>query len=147
MSVVRLEIDTWRLSESDRIKASEMWPELATEEKFPICKDLIVEYDEIPMWVGEIHAISIKPIKKIKFVRPDAPNLGSGNPEEVREFIKNVNQVVLPGYDLLGYNEIDYRENCCTTEIQHLLDEGWRIIAVLPQHGQRRPDYILVRKR
>ena len=37
-------------------------------------------------------------------------------------------------------------EDACTNALQENLDNGWRIIAVCPQ-PQRRPDYILGRKR
>lgn len=52
--------------------------------------------------------------------------------------------VHLSGNALSLYNELMLAEDCCTDELQHRLDEGWRIIAACPQ-PQRRPDYILGR--
>jgi hypothetical protein len=46
---------------------------------------------------------------------------------------------------LLHINQVAYANDKCTEELQELLNEGWRIIAVCPQPDQRRPDYILGR--
>lgn len=52
-----------------------------------------------------------------------------------------------PGNVLLAVNEVDYFLNYCTEELQERLDEGWRILAICPQRDQRRPDYIMGRRR
>lgn len=51
-----------------------------------------------------------------------------------------------PGPSLLNVDETLLMEDACTSALQENLDNGWRIIAVCPQ-PQRRPDYILGRKR
>ena len=51
----------------------------------------------------------------------------------------------LPNIGLLSINEVTWRDDACTEEIQRLLEEGWRIVAVCPPNGARRPDYILGR--
>lgn len=51
-----------------------------------------------------------------------------------------------PGPSLLNVNETLLMEDACTDALQENLDNGWRIIAVCPQ-PQRRPDYILGRRR
>ena len=51
-----------------------------------------------------------------------------------------------PGPNLLNVNETLLMEDACTDALQENLDDGWRIIAVCPQ-PQRRPDYVLGRKK
>ena len=51
-----------------------------------------------------------------------------------------------PGPSLLNVDETLLMENACTDELQENLDNGWRILAVCPQ-PQRRPDYVLGRKK
>lgn len=46
---------------------------------------------------------------------------------------------------LLHINQVAYAIDKCTEELQELLNDGWRIIAVCPQPDQRRPDYVLGR--
>lgn len=68
------------------------------------------------------------------------------NTLNVLEAVKQ-NQNMLPNNLLLEMKELMVLENACTDEVNKLLnnDEGWRIIAVLPQYNQRRPDYIFGR--
>lgn len=56
-------------------------------------------------------------------------------------------QITLPDVGLLLIDEVTWREDECTEQIQSMLDDGWRIIAVCPPNAQRRPDYILGRRR
>lgn len=58
--------------------------------------------------------------------------------------IYNLN-FALPNIGLLSIDEVTWRDDVCTQAIQSLLEEGWRIIAVCPPNGARRPDYILGR--
>lgn len=51
-----------------------------------------------------------------------------------------------PGPNLLNVNETMLMEDACTDALQENLENGWRIIAVCPQ-PQRRPDYVLGRKK
>ncbi|MGG0793777.1 hypothetical protein ABE137_07195 [Brevibacillus laterosporus] len=46
---------------------------------------------------------------------------------------------------LLNINQLGYAVNKCTEELQKVLNQGWRILAVCPQSNQRRPDYVLGR--
>lgn len=57
----------------------------------------------------------------------------------------NTYNFALPNIGLLTIDEVTWRDDCCTEEIQNLLEDGWRIIAVCPPNGARRPDYILGR--
>lgn len=68
-----------------------------------------------------------------------------GMPADVEhDYYNQMVGVHLAGNALSLYNELMLAEDCCTDELQHRLDEGWRIIAACPQ-PQRRPDYILGR--
>lgn len=51
--------------------------------------------------------------------------------------------VYMPGNPMHTYNKLKLMENACTDEVQSVLNYGWRIMAVLPQPNQRRPDYVL----
>jgi hypothetical protein len=53
--------------------------------------------------------------------------------------------IALPNIGLLSITEVTWMENACTEQLQTKLDEGWRILAVCPPNGTRRPDYILGR--
>lgn len=63
--------------------------------------------------------------------------------KEVKELL-HVAQVHLPGNELMRIRHVIVREDCCTDELQKLLNEGWHMVAVCPQMS-RRPDYILGR--
>jgi hypothetical protein len=58
---------------------------------------------------------------------------------------KAIVQVHIPNIGLLSMNRVLLLENSCTDELQEKLDEGWRILAICPPNGTRRPDYILGR--
>lgn len=51
----------------------------------------------------------------------------------------------MPSSELLAINLVTWMEDACTEQLQKQLDDGYRIIACLPQVGNRRPDYILGR--
>lgn len=61
-----------------------------------------------------------------------------------QQFNEKVN-VHVGGGLIVTYNELKLKENCCTDELQRLLNDGWRIISVCIQPDQRRPDYVLGR--
>jgi hypothetical protein len=66
--------------------------------------------------------------------------------EEIENYAKGqIIQIHIPDMALLTYNEITNLDDCCTDEIQRMLNDRWRIIAVCPPNAQRRPDYILGR--
>lgn len=51
----------------------------------------------------------------------------------------------LPNIGLLSIDEVTWIDDACTQVLQAKLEDGWRIIAVCPPNGARRPDYILGR--
>lgn len=58
----------------------------------------------------------------------------------------NIN-IAIPNVGLMAINELLLVEDACTNMLQSYLDEGWRILAICPPNGVRRPDYILGRTR
>ena len=56
-------------------------------------------------------------------------------------------QIAIPDMPLMYVNEIIVETSCCTDIIQDRLNDGWRILAVCPPNAQRRPDYILGRRK
>ena len=57
----------------------------------------------------------------------------------------NVTHVHIPSLGLLLIDEVTVLEDTCTDNLQRHLNENWRILAVCPPNGTRRPDYILGR--
>lgn len=56
-------------------------------------------------------------------------------------------QIAIPDLGLLQIDEVDHLDDCCTDNLQRHLKEGWRILAVCPPNAQRRPDYIIGRRK
>jgi len=147
MSVVRLEYESYRANDEEKKKLSVIWPELADPKNdWPECKPVLMNVEEIPDWVCAINAVRLKPVQHVRFQSPENPDLNKMESKEVREFVKTVNQIVFPGYELIQFNMVKNLNECCTNEVQSYLDDGWRIIAVMPQPNQRRPDYIIVKR-
>lgn len=44
---------------------------------------------------------------------------------------------------LTKLTKVEVKEDYCTEDLQRDLDDGWRIVAVCYQKGNRRPDYVL----
>lgn len=55
-------------------------------------------------------------------------------------------QIHVPDFCLMQINDVTYLSDACTDDLQSHLNEGWRILAVCPPNGARRPDYILGRR-
>ena len=70
----------------------------------------------------------------------------SSSVEAIGKLFNEKCQQEQPGPNLLNVNETLLMEDACTNALQENLDNGWRIIAVCPQ-PQRRPDYVLGRKK
>ena len=56
-------------------------------------------------------------------------------------------QIHVPDFILMQVTEVLVENDCCTEMLQSHLDEGWRILAVCPPNGARRPDYVLGRRK
>ena len=81
---------------------------------------------------------SFKPVAKLEM-------MGLDGTIKSKELLKaaQMNQIMLPNSILYEMKELRVEIDQCTDAINELLVEGWRLVAVLPQHQQRRPDYIL----
>lgn len=84
--------------------------------------------------------VTFKPIARLNMLTDS----GSINRESVLTALGR-NQIHLPDNLLLQVKTVYAMANSCTEEIQAEIEQGAKIIAVLPQPGQRRPDYILGR--
>jgi len=73
-------------------------------------------------------------------------NKGSpGIPNKSKYQNLTVAKAAVPESYFILINEIVYEEDACTDYIQSMINVGWRILAICPQPGQRRPDYIMGR--
>ena len=70
----------------------------------------------------------------------------SSSVEAIGKLFNEKCQQEQPGPSLLNVDETLLMEDACTDALQENLDNGWRILAVCPQ-PQRRPDYVLGRKK
>lgn len=59
----------------------------------------------------------------------------------------NVVQIAIPDIGLMYIDEVKVLTDCCTDDLQEWLNEGWRILAVCPPNAQRRPDYVIGRRK
>ncbi len=145
MSLVRLCIDGWQIdrTKSDQIKT--IWPDFDPENAWKTLEPVLIDIEDIPEWAKDCSGLHIKPVKKVRFEKPVDFHLNPGS-DATKEVLKTVNQIVFPGFELLQYGYIEVLDDACTDAIQRKLDDGFRIIAILPQPQQRRPDYVLVRK-
>jgi len=152
MSVVKIEIDYWKSSALIKEK-----PEFLTslKEIFPNVDfntsyyfgSVVIDIEDIANMSDEIiKCFAISPIRKIQLTKL-MTNLNSINKEELKDQIvqevKQSVQIHFPGHELSHFGQVDWEEDACTEKIQKRMDDGWRIIACIPQAGQRRPDYVL----
>lgn len=108
-------------------------------------KEIDFEYDSMIFYVQEFQSIDSDLWNHITFSPlPMLEMMGGGriNSENVFEAAKR-NQIMLPNNVLMDMKELAIEIDQCTNSINEMLKDGWKIIAVLPQHNQRRPDYIL----
>lgn len=89
----------------------------------------------LPDWL--IEKAKFRPIKPLKILM-DQPM----KTENIAAAIQSY-QVYLPSDRVMEFNRLLVFEDACTDQINEKLNAGWKIICVLPQPGQRRPDYIL----
>lgn len=89
---------------------------------------------------GEVlNRCTFKPIRSLKLFPENGESISGSDMKSAMAMY----QVHLPGHELLKIREVEVREDSCTDEISRYLAEGWRIVAVIPRAGQRRPDYVL----
>lgn len=92
----------------------------------------------VPKSVGLDNTNLISHMNKIAEKIEDAKNRF----DKVVEFNQRCD-VHVSNLGLMSINKLAFATDYCTEELQRLLHQGWRLIAVCPQPDQRRPDYIL----
>lgn len=60
-----------------------------------------------------------------------------------RDITKTIYQISVANVGLMQIQRVQVWEDCCTDELQRMLDQGWRILAVCPPNDARRPSYVL----
>lgn len=147
--MIKMEIDHWKLVEL-KDKFPEAFAALrAADPTIPPPQELKDKWMNYSCYVqdpGELPQEildratwkAVQPLKVLFDKDKEGP--GKGIKEALASY-----QVHLPGNELLGIQSVEVREDCCTEDLQRELDRGWRIIAVCPRGGQRRPDYVLGR--
>ena len=109
-----------------------------------------VTYEEARALAAMGIDLEIKPypgamLTKIRSGRHDWDRHAEIEPQDLQD--AKVIQITVPDQALMLIDEVAYLEDCCTDELQDKLDNGWRILAVCPPNAQRRPDYILGRRK
>ena len=56
-------------------------------------------------------------------------------------------QIAVPDMALMYIDEVQILTDYCTDQLQEALNDGWRILAVCPPNSQRRPDYVIGRRK
>lgn len=139
------------LSEEGLEKLKVIFPEARKNQGFLYGVSGTVDLDLLMEICGELSLkFSVKPHKGNVFFTKSR-NRGIEKRLESLEndfdMLKNgsIVQMHVPNFALLTFNQVDYKEDCCTEQLQGYLNEGWRIMAVCPPLDQRRPTYILGR--
>jgi hypothetical protein len=118
-----------------------------THKDLPVLEDVLANkgWTEFVAYVNDPAQLPDWIIDRAKFSAVKPLQIGCRvDKGELREAFR-AHQVHLPGNELLEIDEVQIVENACTENLQGELDQGWRIIAVCPLAGQRRPDYVLGR--
>lgn len=102
--------------------------------------DYVIDAEAIEKLIGAGIEVNVKQIKNTyspqKTEAPWVKNLDTA---------KNAVHIHVPNIGLLMINEVMVLEDSCTDILQQHLNENWRILAVCPPNGTRRPDYVLGR--
>lgn len=106
-------------------------------------------------FLGEMELqVELKPLKEnlmiVKLVDriSDLEARTSGDIDDVLKLKEGAMvQIHIPDHTLSYVDEVDHLDDCCTDTLQEKLDEGWRILAVCPPNAQRRPDYVIGRRK
>jgi hypothetical protein len=143
--------ETYEALDWDEVR--KYWP-LAQEEKPSKYYSLNVgpcrlEIDEAQSLANLGVPLEIIPLPKTMLTKlQDVKNWKSGERPMPSDILEGTAvQITIPDFALLLINEVTWEDNCCTERLQEKLDDGWRILAVCPPNAQRRPDYILGRKK
>lgn len=102
----------------------------------------VADMEEAEAWISAGFQIVVSRIRGMNYaVHPRElirEALNGGNIAK-----KNVVNITVHGAALYAVSNVKLMEDCCTDQLQHELDIGWRIVAVCPPNDARRPTYIL----
>lgn len=138
-SLVESDKDYKLVVPADAYQISELNNYIVELERFTsVFPNLEISIKGVPKSVGSDNQDLISQMNRIAEKIEDAKNRF----EKVVEFNQRC-EVHVPNLGLLNINQLAYATDYCTEELQRLLHQGWRILAICPQPDQRRPDYIL----
>lgn len=104
--------------------------------RFDTYLEKVVTSDEVAAMSEIGLELSIKRVRGLHYsAPPGVPAAKAGD-----TVIYNVS---VPNVGLLAVQAVEWMEDCCTEELQRVLDAGWRILAVCPPNDARRPTYIV----
>jgi hypothetical protein len=136
------------LSIQNAVKRLQFKDEIEEPSNFFYNEEIIADLNEtleIVNSFGKGYKITIESFKQNVFVGLHE-KLEAAYPDDISKPIPpNVTHVHIPNIGLLLIDEVQHLDDVCTDTLQRELDQGWRILAVCPPNGTRRPDYILGR--
>jgi hypothetical protein len=156
LNMIRVEIETYRSRDKLALISDEDFSFLRAifhqmETHFPEKKEdfstlysdlkTVISKEELDLFPESLfHLVLFKPIKNNRIILDHNRGL---NQLQLREAVNATVQVHFANNRLMDVREVDWMEDACTEELQKRLKKGWKILAVLPQVGNRRPDYVL----
>jgi hypothetical protein len=147
-----LSFTDWKITDEDVAKAKAEG-EKPTGYKWAHDITRSLSYEEM-CEVGRLEGASVKfsPDESSMIVKLEervrALSLRLSEIERPAALAQNAAAIVhVPDQALLYVDEVTYLSDECTDRLQDHLNEGWRILAVCPPCSQRRPDYILGRRK
>lgn len=130
-----------------------VWPLATGEEKpknaYGLTGPCRVTYDEATALAQMGVKLKVVPLPGMMVTKMKDRHLWEyGNtvtPEDVTT--GNAIQIAVADLPLMYIDEVCVETDFCTEALQEMLNDGWRILAVCPPNSQRRPDYILGRRK
>ena len=156
--IARIEVELWAHRERFKadpvsfVKLQELFPNSFIDPVSMYNADAIVELDVVLPVLAELGVeAKVKAFKNTLMV---------GLRDQIRTLEKDQRllrqqiaqdgmlvQIHIPNGGLFLVDEVNVLNDCCTDQLQGDLNEGWHILCVCPPNGQRRPDYIMGRKK
>jgi hypothetical protein len=102
----------------------------------------VADMEEAEAWISAGFQLSVSRIRGMNYtVHPNDLIREALNGGAIAK--KNVINITVHGAALYAVAAVKLMEDCCTDQLQHELELGWRIVAVCPPNDARRPTYIL----
>lgn len=153
--MIKVQIPSWDLVEM-ATKHPEIYEQLMAlpQSSFTVKPDrfakkedgsIVSNYQHCEFFVNDLTKVRLELLSYCKFEPAPMLEMMGGariNTSNVFEAVKR-NQIMLPNNMMLEMKELRVETDSCTDAINELMQEEWKLIAILPQHNQARPDYIL----